>query len=91
MGSVLKALGDPDHEIMGTYAVGVPVGLGTDLPRTPKVFPEKTKWSLPEQSEWGGDTEEARHFQGTTRANYSSAVGFKAEVEALLRKQASEG
>ena len=91
VGSVLNALGDPDHEIMSTYAVGVPLGVGTELPRTPAVFPEKTKWALAEQAEWGGDSVEARNFTGSRRANYSSAVGFRKEVEAQLREQATRG
>ena len=32
LGSVLKAEGGPDWAVMGTYAVGVPMGLGVDLP-----------------------------------------------------------
>ena len=42
-GAVLRALNDPDWGIMATYACGVPLGLGVDLPRTPAVFPEKRR------------------------------------------------
>ena len=39
LGIVLRALGDPDWKDMRTYAVGVPLGLGVYLPRTPAVCP----------------------------------------------------
>ena len=40
LGSVLRAIGDLDWEVMRTYAVGVPLGLGVDMPCTPAVFPQ---------------------------------------------------
>ena len=52
LGSVLKVLGDLDHGTMMTYAIGVLLGLGVELPRTPAVLPPKTRWSLPEQVDW---------------------------------------
>ena len=54
LGSVLRALGDPDWQVFRLYATGVPLGMGVRMPRTPKVFPPKQKWSLPEQEAWGG-------------------------------------
>ena len=53
LGSVLRSLGDPDWEVFRLYATGVPLGMGVQMPRTPKVFPPKQKWSLPEQEAWG--------------------------------------
>ena len=41
--SVLKALGDPDLAVMRAYAIGVPLGVGVEMSRTPDVFPPKTK------------------------------------------------
>ena len=49
LGSVLKALDDPDGEVMRTYATGVPLGVGVEMPRALAVFPPNTKWSLKEQ------------------------------------------
>ena len=43
LGCFLKAVGDPDWQVMLSYAVGVPLGLGVDMPRTPEVFPPKRK------------------------------------------------
>ena len=51
LGAVLRAIGDPDWEVLKTYAVGVPLGLGVEMPRTPKVPPPKVRWSLKEQLE----------------------------------------
>ena len=90
LGSVMKAMGDPDWKIMGKYAVGVPLGVGVDLPRTPEAFPPKLRWSLPEQVEWGGASERAKLFQGSARRNYSSAVEHAVAVEKVLREQAGQ-
>ena len=62
LGSALKATGDPDWKVMLTYAVGVPLGVGVEMLRTPAVFPPKTKWSLKGQETWGGPSE----WAGTT-------------------------
>ena len=75
LGSLLKAFGDPDSEVMVAYARGVPLGVGVDLPRTPDVFPPKLKWALKEQEAHSGSATSAEDFKGVTRANYSSAVG----------------
>ena len=49
IGALLRGLGDPDWEVFVDYSVGVPIGLDVDMPRTPLVYPAKTKWALPEQ------------------------------------------
>ena len=51
LGGALRVLGDPDSEAMLIYATGVPVGLGVEMPRTPRVFPPTRKWSLKQQPE----------------------------------------
>ena len=79
LGKVIRAFGDLGRAVLGLYTVGVPLGLGVDLPRTPEVFPAKTKWSLKEQPDWGGVSDRAASYQGTHRKNYSSAVGFAAQ------------
>ena len=91
LGATLGAMGDLDAPVMAEYAVGVPLGLGVNLPHTPMVFPPKTRWSLSEQSEWGGDSLRAKTFKGRTRENYPSARAFLAEVEKVLRAQAAQG
>ena len=91
LGSLLRAVGDPDAEIMALYATGVPLGLGVDLPRTPAVFPPKERWRLGEQASWGGCSLKADSFMGSTRSNYPSAVHFASEVEAVLDVQAARG
>ena len=48
LAETLKQLGDPDWRIFdeahNSFSKGVPVGMGERLPRTPAVFPRKTKW-----------------------------------------------
>ena len=46
-------LGDPDGDFLVVIAAdGVPIGVDIELPRTPSVFEEKTKWPLePEEAE----------------------------------------
>ena len=91
LGRLLWLMGDPDWAIMGTYATGVPLGLGVDLPRTPDVFPPKTRDSLKEQAEWGGDSERAAGYRGTIRGNDPSAVSFAYEMDKALRAQQKQG
>jgi hypothetical protein len=51
--ALLKAFlpdaGDPDAAVMDDYAVGVRIGVGVIMPRTPAVYGERTKWMLEEQ------------------------------------------
>ena len=82
---------DPDADILALYRVGVPIGVGVELPRTESVFPPKTRWNIKEQSEWGGESTKAAAFVGKRRSNYPSAETFAAEVEKVLRDQADRG
>ena len=91
LGSLLKSFGDPDFEVVTTYARGVPLGVGVDLPRTPAVFPPKLKWALKEQEAFGGSASLEEEFRGATRTNYSSAVGHAEAVERVLKKQEAGG
>lgn len=43
----LQATGDPDACALDAYAVGVRLGVGCQMERTPALFEEKTKWTLP--------------------------------------------
>ena len=61
------------------------------MPRTPAVFPAKTKWPPKEQLESGGTSEEARRSKGVFRQSYTSALGFANEAEGVLDKQALAG
>ena len=64
LGALLRGMGDPDAEILKEYAIGVPIGVGVDLPRTPEVFPAKTAWSLKGQKEFGGSVTAEEEFRG---------------------------
>ena len=56
MSQTLEIFGDPDWMILTTdkesFATGVPVGYGRPLPRVPSVFPERTKQSKLDESEY---------------------------------------
>ena len=82
---------DPDAEAMQLYYVGVPIGVGVEMPRTKTVFPPKVRWSLKEQFDWGGDSVKAAAFSGKRRSNYPSAETFATEVERALVDQANRG
>lgn len=75
-------LGDPDAGGVDHYIEGVRLGVARKLPRTPAVFPRKTKWRL---EEWMA--EDAEEFS----ANYSSAAARPEVVEQELRAHLEEG
>ena len=89
--ALLAAFEDPDAEIFFNYEIGVRIGVGVDMPRTPAVFPEKLRWSLREQEEWGGANPKSLNYEGCTRQNYPSARKFEEEVTAALKDQESRG
>ena len=68
---LLALAGDPDAEIMNLYQVGVPIGVGVELPRTETVFPPKVKWSLKEQPEWGGSQSRPRRSRASAERTTS--------------------
>ena len=91
LGAFLREIGDPDWQVMQDYRSGVRIGVGVDLPRTPKVFGEKTTWRLTEQrpdSDW---TFDESSFVGNQCLNYLSAQSFAAEVEKTLEDQVHRG
>eukprot|EP00974_Lingulodinium_polyedra_P045619 4375412-Lingulodinium_polyedra.AAC.1 len=87
LGVLLHAFGDPDWEVCKSYEVGVRVGVGVRLPRTPLVFPEKVRWNVPGQE----DADVAAVFAGARRDNYTSAEKRKEEVRKVLEDQAARG
>ena len=67
MSATLKMMGDPDCDFLAVIAAeGVPIGVDVELPRTPTVFEEKTKWPL--------EPEEAETAEHWGDGNYESAV-----------------
>ena len=89
----LREAGDPDWAVFGdTFAIGVPVGWGRKLPRTPAVFDRKTKWSLDVKEvllEDFSDSEDAVSAGGAFRANYKSAKMYEDTVAAMLLEQSA--
>jgi hypothetical protein len=89
--ALLHELGDPDYAVFASkYVVGVPMGVGVKMPRTPAVFPPKKKWALERQRDPFVFLDDDL-VQPGGRGNYASAVGFEKEVEKVLRKQAAKG
>ena len=78
---ILRAFRDPDWEYFDQLVDGVALGVGIEMPRTPAVFEEKTRWNLEESLE-GGDHE---------AVNYSSLEDHLPQVEALFKEEASLG
>ena len=92
IGAFMAECKDPDHGVMKTFAVGVPIGVGVRLPRTPPVFKPKRTWSLLEQE----DPLLYLHANeivpiSRRRANYPSAKLHQAAVEKTLELQELKG
>jgi hypothetical protein len=91
LGAFLKGCGDPDWRLSLDLRQGVRIGVGTDLPRTPDVFEEKTAWRLPEQRPGSGWDFSEDTFEGMRCDNYASAKQFRAEVLTTLEDQTARG
>ena len=78
---LLKELGDPDWAYPMSCSDGVPLGVDMEMPRTPAVFDEKTKWKFD-------------HLDGEPdRAvlSYTSTLCFEEKIEALFREEEKLG
>ena len=83
LGGFLRACDDPDWQVLGTFAKGVRIGVGVRLPRTPAVFPSKSRWSLEEQR----DSEaylRTQLWQPCWNDNYLSARQHAGEIIKIL-------
>ena len=89
--SLLVAADDPDHQCMDLYALGVPIGVGVELPRTPHVFEEKDKWPIKSQRDASAHEVDWDRFTAKERSNYASAKEYPKEVEALLEEMIVKG
>ena len=90
LGAFLKDAGDPDADVMDTYARGVRIGVGVRLPRTPAIYDRKVAWRLPSQRDpeaAGLDPDPA----GVWNANYVSVKPLRKEVEQELEDQTERG
>ena len=81
---LLKSADDPDWRFFAgdVAGKGVRIGVGVDLPRTPAVFPPKTKWRLKIKE---GDPEPA------WRDNYVSTEGREEWMEKHFQAQVEKG
>ncbi len=83
---ILRDAGDPDWQSLDVVTTGVPIGVGTRLPRTPAVYGPRRKWPLPGQEDpnawrlpWHGSE---------WQENYASAQAVQEEVERQLEELA---
>lgn len=79
---LLKLAGDPDYEFLEEAKVGLPLGVLEELPRTPEVFEEQTKWPL------DGEVLEEWALQ---KANYPSAGEHEQHLRDHLEQEVKEG
>ena len=81
--AMLSAVQDEDVEFLGPMIhKGVPLGVDEEMPRTPKVFEEKTKW--------------AREFveyvlEEQTATNYSSAEASQEDIRRQVMEEVDMG
>lgn len=84
LSQALRLLEDPDWEILTAtpdgFELGVPVGYKEPLPRTPSVFPPKTKHRSLDESP----------FQEVA-TNYKSAADFAEKLEEKFREDEKKG
>ena len=89
LGGLLQAAEDPEVSI-ASFIEGVRVGPGSRMPRCPKLYAKKRKWRIPDQRQQV-DVDEELATQGVWNKNYATLSSFRAEVEDVLRDQASRG
>ena len=85
LSALLQEAGDPDANDFHQYAVGVRVGVGYKMPRTPAIYERKTRWKLESQANpeihlWRAPS------VGQSNANYRSARDLEEAVEKQLRE-----
>ena len=90
LGGFLRACGDPDWQVMQHYALGVRIGVGVRLPRTPAVFPRKRRWKLPEQCDPEAYLTQ-KSYEACWCANYKSAAVHLDSVRQMLDTWAEKG
>jgi hypothetical protein len=85
IGSLLKLMKDPDHEVFKQFAVGVPLGVNVEMPRTPAIFEEQTKWRL-DFSVWDQPEVEAKNYPSLKEYAKTVLEQFRAEEREGMMK-----
>ena len=73
---------DPDAKYIDVVSVGVHIGVGIRMPRTPAVYERKRKWALDRQRD--AEAWRLRLEAAPWRENYSSAKEEEEEVQRQL-------
>ncbi len=87
--ALMRDATDPDAAGLGRFGLGVRLGVGSRLPRTPAVYAKKRRWKLQEQY----DPEGWQHpsTESAWRDNYRSAELQADEIDRQLRDHAARG
>ena len=87
VGELLRLAGDPDWRRYSaatwSFAKGVPLGVDVRLPRTPALFPRKSKHRIYPEAD--------RVFDGELRDNYSSAKESAEQIEQQFEQEVQMG
>ena len=90
----LRACQDPDWKGLHHFLPGIRYGVDQKLPRTPAVFPPKTKWRLPEQQARRSSEKMSLDrdvYEGAENLNYRSATKHPSQLQAILDEKAESG
>ena len=84
----LKQTGDPERDL-SSFAQGVRVGVGVNMPRVPAIYSRKRRWKLREQE----DPEAYKSYEewGADNKNYASAAELAQAVEEQLVASVKNG
>ncbi len=85
--ALLRVSGDPDAAGMDALSVGVPIGVGVRLPRTPALYARKRRWRLPQQ--YATDAWEQPTTLDCWRDNYKSTFPHVDEIARQLDELAA--
>lgn len=82
MKGILEKAGDPDWMFLEQAKTGLPLGVLNDLPRTPMIFEEQSKWNL-EGDDWSSAVWQ--------KDNYTSAAEHEKYLIEHLDQEVAEG
>jgi hypothetical protein len=80
--SLAVSLGDPDQEIARLCREGVPIGYKEDLVACPAIWPQKSRWKLPEEDMWN---------HSAINSNYGSTDEHEDILVSEFEKQIQNG
>ena len=82
MSHLLKEMADPDHAILQEMKSGVTAGILHEMPRTPMIYEQQTKWRL---------VQDPLSLPEMTSENYKSIEGHQEAVEKMFKEDQAAG